>query len=342
MEILIHNSRTARRFRKFYKNSKTNENAMKIGVRLLHSLTGRAPVLRRAVINSLEEREMRKFVGMSVFVCAAFTGLMPSANAAVIPGTSLTPTLWVKADQGVTFDAANLVSSWADQSGNGNNPAQSNVANQPLYVPNAVNGKPVLRFDGLTDSINSPTGAITGDTSHTIILVTKFNGVSGFRGGMAYYSGTAGGDQNSSVGVVGNNTGDPHTWAGGFGQDNAPYTGNLSLDSASFHILDKVYTSTTANYRSYLDGVKDVDATGDHYNLGNSEIGIGRQFDDDAASHAGADIAEVIVFSQALSDSDRQAVEGYLSAKYAIAPEPATVGLMSFIGMASLLRRRRK
>ncbi len=58
--------------------------------------------------------------------------------------------LWLKADAGVTKNASNQVSQWDDQSGNGNHASQGTLSDQPVWVDNATNGRPVLRFDGVS------------------------------------------------------------------------------------------------------------------------------------------------------------------------------------------------
>lgn len=60
---------------------------------------------------------------------------------------------WVRSDLGVTKDGSDNVSAWADQSGNGRN--VSEATNQPLWVDNVINGKPVIRFDGSNDTLAS-------------------------------------------------------------------------------------------------------------------------------------------------------------------------------------------
>lgn len=89
--------------------------------------------------------------------------------------------LWLKADAGVTADGAGAVSSWADQSQHGNNATQDNAgavppANwQPVLVPNAVNGKPVIQFDGTQTFLqiaNSPS-LQPGAGDWTVIFVAE-------------------------------------------------------------------------------------------------------------------------------------------------------------------------
>src|SRR5262249_32030307 len=62
--------------------------------------------------------------------------------------------LWVRTDAGLLADAAGRVSVWPDQSGTGNDLAQSTLTSQPVLVRDAVNGFPVLRFDGSNDWLN--------------------------------------------------------------------------------------------------------------------------------------------------------------------------------------------
>jgi hypothetical protein len=65
--------------------------------------------------------------------------------------------LWVRGDAGVAADAAGRVSAWRDQSGRGNDLAQSTLASQPVFTRDQVNGLPVLRFDGSNDSMRFTT-----------------------------------------------------------------------------------------------------------------------------------------------------------------------------------------
>src|SRR5205807_7493228 len=56
--------------------------------------------------------------------------------------------LMLAADLGVTTNGSGVVTSWIDQSLNGNDAAPTNVLTAPVLVPNAFNGKPVMRFLG--------------------------------------------------------------------------------------------------------------------------------------------------------------------------------------------------
>ena len=57
---------------------------------------------------------------------------------------TLTPSLWLRADFGITI--ATGVSSWADQSGNGNHFTQGTGSRQPAVDASTVGGKPSIYF----------------------------------------------------------------------------------------------------------------------------------------------------------------------------------------------------
>lgn len=74
-----------------------------------------------------------------------------------------------------TFNGSN-VSQMDDLSGNGRHLVQASASNQPLYVESSnVNGRPALRYDGISSfmSMSGLNGIINGD--HTIVFISKVN-----------------------------------------------------------------------------------------------------------------------------------------------------------------------
>ena len=59
-------------------------------------------------------------------------------------GIPSSPTIWFKADAGVS--GSGTVTGWADQSGNNYHASVVSGTSGPTLVPNAINGKPALRF----------------------------------------------------------------------------------------------------------------------------------------------------------------------------------------------------
>ena len=86
--------------------------------------------------------------------------------------------LWLDAGHGVFSDAGTTpvaaddpVQQWNDLSGNGNHVVQATIGLQPLYKVNIVNGKPVIRFDGVDDSLRKA-GQIAGMENNKFTVVT--------------------------------------------------------------------------------------------------------------------------------------------------------------------------
>jgi hypothetical protein len=83
--------------------------------------------------------------------------------------------LWLRADAGTsTTTNGQPVSAWNDQSGNGNNAAQGTSDNQPLFIASEplANNRPVLRFDGIDDWMQTETH-ITDNVGTLMIVARK-------------------------------------------------------------------------------------------------------------------------------------------------------------------------
>lgn len=57
---------------------------------------------------------------------------------------------WHRSDLGIA-SVGSSVTSWADQSGNGNDALAPSTTQRPVLMPNTLNGHPILQFDGMDD-----------------------------------------------------------------------------------------------------------------------------------------------------------------------------------------------
>lgn len=78
--------------------------------------------------------------------------------------------LWLKADA-LTLSNADPVSSWTDSSGQGNHAAQATSTRRPLYTASALNGLPGVTFDGTDDVLE--TACPVGGAAQTLFVVMK-------------------------------------------------------------------------------------------------------------------------------------------------------------------------
>lgn len=243
---------------------------------------------------------------------------------AVVPGwaqpwTQKNLTLWLKADSGVTVDAKNAVSQWDDRSTRSNHVSQATAGSQPLLAPNGLNGLPVVQFreDRLSRPAVSGTNLFTS-TAVTLFIVQKQLGTDARTTTLAW---RANGEQRLYMHAtyddtlsfqVGNPTG------GGSVNTSQP----ANWDDA-WHLLSCRRDTTNGQIR--VDGIT---VTAPMYFTANAnpnqtgELIVGS---DHFGNTFNGDIAEILVFAEALSDADRNAVESYLFTKWAVPPAPAAI-----------------
>ena len=216
--------------------------------------------------------------------------------------------LHLDATQGITKDANDKVSVWADQSIEGNDAAQATHGNQPLWVDDVLDGKPVVDFTASSKQhlVNETFNAISelsdatiftvmrGDpgtnqipySAHNNPLTVQYHGgriniyVSGARGYFAW-------------------TSDPVLMSGVF---DGSLTGNAErlkmwLDGTQ---RDLAFVGTVGATLPVSTGYK-----------------VGRSFAHDTAYHDDI-LAEILIYNTALSTADRQAVESYLTNKWGL------------------------
>jgi hypothetical protein len=112
-----------------------------------------------------------KAVSGSNSVTVEFSAQTMIAGQSPLPVNGLT--IWLKANAGITKDANNKVSLWKDFSTTGHDAAQSSGAAQPLFVGNALNGLPIIRFDGSAGWMSIATALSDFTNGCTAFMVTK-------------------------------------------------------------------------------------------------------------------------------------------------------------------------
>ncbi len=224
---------------------------------------------------------------------------------------------WLRADAGVQADANGAVAVWGDQSGLGLNATQAEAGRQPLLVPNALNDKPALRFDGTNKTLL--TGAATLNNDNTVIVVAslgktppktlvlpslfsyvdaKGSEAGGARLGVAIHV-----DQRVLVSLhyVGTDY-----WNHG----DLAFTPTKPVIMMSRRNGGKADVFINGALLNTKDAPGEMTAVPRFFRLG--------QRGTEPVFFSG-DIAEVLVFNTALSESDRAIVEKYLTTKYAVA-----------------------
>lgn len=202
--------------------------------------------------------------------------------------------LWTRADLGITI--ATGVSAWTDQSGTGNNLAQPTGANQPAFTASvaALGARPALTYSTTQWIFRDPfVGVLT--QPYTVAAVWNLTDNSGTR---RLYDGNAGGRDQCFTGV------------------------NNYVIGAGTNISATVTPNTGGHYSiGVYNGASGTVAV-DTVNLGAGAVGaanagamyVGSDFTG-GANWIG-DIAEVMMYSRALTAAEQTQLNAYFKARY--------------------------
>ncbi|MEM7162655.1 MAG: T9SS type A sorting domain-containing protein [Bacteroidota bacterium] len=254
---------------------------------------------------------------MCAIICA-FTFSAQTGPGGI--GNSSSNGLWLRADM-ITLSSGSSVSSWADDSGNGNDGFQSVAANEPTFVTNQMNGYPIVRLDGSGDQIEVADADILdnsgGLTYYVVIRPNNLNGnPRGILGKRTNFSTTS--DyaytwffHGSNLLNVDLNTSNNRFDTGSISYSNSTnYILSLGFDgSQAVGVRASVYTNGNVTRQSTESSSTLINSS-ENLVLGALNVNYGQ--------YLGADYAEVIQFNKTLNSTERIIVENYLSAKYDI------------------------
>ena len=230
------------------------------------------------------------------------------------PGGGSNLSLWLRADEGITTSGS-LVSSWSDQSGNGNDAVQGNSSFQPSLSTNQINYNDAIYFDG--DNLDGLQGFNTNDYFLVLKPDAEVNATNLIGYPIGFESGDVGGFYLGNLGILTNDV---------IGQtmDNPSGTGAFDAGVASTTISDSVIIFNVRNNSAgtaqtfYANGADLAETTpsGTFANLSDQSFSIGNNFTGDN-KYEGY-IAEVISYSDTLTSNQRRDVESYLAIKYGV------------------------
>lgn len=249
-------------------------------------------------------------------------------NAVLISQTNLP--IWLRADFGPILGSGSLTR-WADVSLNEND-ATSTSPNQPSLIDDAINDLPAVSFvPGTTGNFLSVPSGVSGFSAGTsIFIVAKPKALTA---NSQILSLGSSGSMNNAVTVSINSSGEPTLSV--YDSSGSPTSASAStaFSTAAFHLYEFVQNGTTATL--FVDGIQagqntamnslpTVTMTGSF--IGQSVVG---------GNYFTGDIAEIMVYNTALSQSSRSALEAFLLHKYQLTQQPvppifsATSGTLS-------------
>lgn len=215
--------------------------------------------------------------------------------------------LWLKGDNAL-YDGSNYIYKVPD-SASGYDAAQGVAVNQPLFEPNALNTHAVMRFDGSSDFMTGTTIPDINTSSLDIFIVA--NGAS--KAGIYYDMLFGIGNFSNGLWIARQQTNQDfyvyNNWV-------PLYTpiGDLPNTGYGYKIFE-YWKNNGVSAKILWNNI--LKATAVHGNFTNAPYYIGYGGFTDQSYYKG-DIAEIIVYQSALSDTDREQVGAYLEQKYGL------------------------
>lgn len=231
-------------------------------------------------------------------------------------GYTLTPAsqaleLWLKADA-LTLNDSDQVDTWPDSSGWGRNATQTGAA-RPQFRANVVNGIPALSFDGSDDSMKVADNDVWAFGDFDFFIVLRIQTISTWHT-RAWLAQDEGGGTTKKW--IWSHDGAMQVW-----HINSPGVGsevktgaNWAPSSTQFYVLE--LRKQGSNYLFAADGWSNGAFTC-AISIPNANtpltIGVG-----ESSPPFSGDIAEVLLYSAALAERERQRTGYYLQRKYGL------------------------
>jgi hypothetical protein len=194
------------------------------------------------------------------------------------------------------------VETWTDSSGAAHHASQTNASYRPTFKTNILNGLPAIRFVAVEGDYLDYDGSWLANTPFTIFLVDANT----TPGSSKYYLAGTGALTNTNL-VVGWRTSNTFTLA--------QYNNDLNV-TATNQPGGQVWSivRSTTGREIWQNGISKGSDTNTTLLTSNPGARIGRF----GFNYTNTDIAEILIYTKALTPAERQAVENYLAGKYNI------------------------
>ncbi|HXH18411.1 MAG TPA: Calx-beta domain-containing protein [Chitinophagales bacterium] len=217
-------------------------------------------------------------------------------------GGSTDNKLWLRADAITGVADGGSVTTWSDQSGNGNDFTQSTASKKPTYTQSNsnFNNKPTVNFDGTSDFLDYGNGQMNATSVYSIFFVYKTTSTSS-----QYLFDT----KTGKIRI-------PHEGGGDKAYNDGKSRGTeirgTSTKLVEWELYDvspksSIYENGTKTQSGLSYSKRAINAS---TSLGANEAGNGKYFN--------GNIAEAIIYNVKLNSAQRIIVENYLGAKYGI------------------------
>jgi len=247
-----------------------------------------------------------------------------SLNSIEVAVTPPVLVAWFKADAIAGLGNGASVAVWSDSSGHGLTAIQTAFSQRPTYVTGALNGLPVVRFNATNNQVLTLNRPVQDD--FTILCV--FRSTQGWGNGSQFSDGAGIVSAAASGGVndFGVSLFSDGKACGGLDSPDVSVNSVPGFNNGLPHIVTLRRTKVTGELDMFVDGNFMGTTVGNSFSLnGSSKLALGAQ--STLNNFFSGDIAEVKIYSSALSDADRLTQESGLAQKWGVAS--VTTGLLA-------------
>lgn len=236
-----------------------------------------------------------------------------SAHSQTIPNAMPGLQAWWSADS-LKVGNGNPVETWTTNNNEFLFVTQPTATNRPTLVDNVLNGKPVVRFDGVNDYLDGGDILDISAGGQTVFIIGKSNSANG-----SFYAKSNLSDIPRRHSI---------TFSGGdlyfIYHDNTRYFLNTTALLNTNYIITSNTNIDQGKVDFYLNGIlKKNQSIATNYSMNSSYSYLIGAYNNDsdaklpiAGFYLNGDIAEIIVFNRPLSKLERQDIENYLRIKY--------------------------
>jgi hypothetical protein len=230
--------------------------------------------------------------------------------------------LWLRADTIAGVADGGALTTWSDESGQGNDFTQATADKKPLYKAGIIGGQPVVRFDGSNDLLVCSSNFSTAQVGTVAFVYRLTAAVANYE---TLLSTTL--DSGSTKWVIVRayrHSSTPNACLSVFNGADSRLLGSTTIAAATNYALIIKTDGSTTSMR--LNGANDPIVANYGANTGawwgdvanRTLFALGAYKNDGESQFLKGDLAEVIVYDAALSAGDIAALEAYLSEKYSL------------------------
>ena len=244
-------------------------------------------------------------------VATALIEIDPSTSS--VPKNNLQ--YWLKADNGISLSPN--VSSWTNLTYASGPFFAPTVGTQPTLVPNAVNGKPAVSFNGSSQYLVIPADFGSPGLGLSIFVVNKPNTI---KSGARFVDFGYGQINNDMF--FGQNEPGQLAFGTSSGTRQSAVSAAGSLAAGKFQVSGAIFGSDGTS-RVYQNGVPQGNP-GKLYSPAEHGDGkyLGRDYSGTANGFLNGEVAEIFIYNRALTDEEIGNLQSYLKARYELVAPP--------------------